>query len=206
MNPGVLINIIVGASAGIGAYLATRSLRKYGAGKVEELYQHLLNVGVKASLVEKTGTPDKSKRRFWPKNPIGTIKLAGRSIDSINVVGVATQYSANYYLDYIVNKLSFVITGKKRKVKMARKKTSTFRGKVNDIEWKGDELLSQVLNSDYQLKDRLLTFVESNKKVTVEIYPELKKGYVRIRTGYSLPTLALFETIDIIANHVSSEW
>ena len=189
----------------VGLPLAFRSLKKGGQNKVDELYQHLQGIGVKASVLEKDASQEKTKRkRSWGQRLVGTIKLTDYNIDSIDVIGVASQYGVNYYLDFLVNRPSFIGGRKKKKTKMSTKKSSLFKGKVVDIEWKGDDFLAQKLNFDYGLKDKLLQSDLSALKGGISIYYEPKRDYARIRTNYFLPTPDLFEATDIIANHVKS--
>ena len=189
----------------VGLPLAFRSLKKGGQNKVDELYQHLQGIGVKASVLEKDASQEKTKRkRSWGQRLVGTIKLTDYKIDSIDVIGVASQYGVNYYLDFLVNRPSFMGGSKKKKTKMSTKKSSLFKGKVVDIEWKGDDFLAQKLNFDYGLKDKLLQSDLSALKGGISIYYEPKRDYARIRTNYFLPTPDLFEATDIIANHVKS--
>ncbi len=197
--------ILFALSLAIGLPIALWKLRKGGQKKVEELCQHLQGIGVKASALEKgTGEERKGRKRFLGQGAVGTVKLAGMNIDSIDVVGVASQYGVNYYLDFLVNRPSFMGGSKKKKTKMNTKKSSLFKGKVVDIEWKGDDFLAQKLNFDYGLKDKLLQADLSALKGGISIYYEPKREYARIRTTYFLPTPDLFEATDMIANHVKS--
>ena len=88
---------------------------------------------------------------------------------------------------------------------MLRKKSSAIRGRVVDVEWKGDEYLSRGLNYDYRLKDRLLAASEE-LKWDIWVFPEPKHEYVRVRTAYLLPSSDLFEAMDIVAGHIKSGW
>ncbi len=197
--------ILFALSLAIGLPIALWKLRKGGQKKVEELYQHLQGIGVKASALEKGGGEErKGQKRSWGHRLVGTIKLTDYNINSINVIGVASQYGVNYYLDFLVNRPSFMGGSKKKKSKMSTKKSSLFKGKVIGIEWKGDDFLVQKLNFDYGLKDKLLQADLSALKGGISIYPEPKHQYARVRTGYFLPTPDLFEAIDIIANHIKS--
>ncbi len=189
----------------VGLPLAFRSLKKGGQKKVEELCQHLQGIGVKASALQKDISQEKMKQnRSWGQRLVGSITLADYNIDSINVIGVASQYGVNYYLDFLVNRPSYMGGSKKKKTKMSTKKSSLFKGKVVDIEWKGDDFLAQKLNFDYGLKAKLLQADLSALKGGISIYPEPKHEYARVRTNYFLPTPDLFGAIDIIANHVKS--
>lgn len=200
-----ILPILFALLLAVGLPLAFRSLKKGGQNKVDELYQHLQGIGVKASVLEKDASQKKTKRkRSWGQRLIGTIKLTDYNIDSINVIGVASQYGANYYLDFLVNRPSFMGGSKKKKTKMSTKKSSLFKGKVVDIEWKGDDFLAQKLNFDYGLKDKLLQADLSALKGGISIYYEPKHEYARIRTAYFLLPPDLFEGIDIIADHVRS--
>ena len=83
--------------------------------------------------------------------------------------------------------------------RMTRKKSSALWGNEVDIGWKGDDSLVHRLGMDYQLKDRLKY---SDFKGGITVSPELKSGYIRIRTSYFLPDREFFDTIDIIARHI----
>ena len=89
---------------------------------------------------------------------------------------------------------------------MVRKKNPAIWGRVVDIQWRGDDYLSQELNFDYQLKDRLLQVEPKELKGSIWIFPEPKYEYTRVRTNYSLPSSDLFEAVDIIAGHIKSGW
>lgn len=189
----------------VGLPVALWSMRKGGQTKVDELCQHLQGIGVKASAVEKEAGQDKMKqKRSWGQKLVGTIKLTDYNIDSINVIGVASQYGVNYYLDFLVKRPSFTGGSKKKKISMNTKKSSLFKGKVIDIEWKGDDFLAQKLNFDYGLKDKLIQADLSALKGGITIYPEPKHEYARIRTAYFLLAPDLLEALDTIANHVKS--
>ncbi len=87
---------------------------------------------------------------------------------------------------------------------MVRKKSPAIWGRVVDIEWKGADYLSQQLNLDYRLKDILLQTELKELKGNIEIFPEPKYEYAGVRTAYLLPSLDLFEAIDIIAKYIKS--
>jgi len=198
MNPGQILPIVLAMSTAVGLIVAARRLKKEGPQKEQELYRHLDGMGVKVSvpeeLVNQTTTGHK---RPWGQKPVGTIKLIGSNVDSIDVIGTASQYGINYYLDYLVRISGFFGT---------KKKTSFFGGMVADIEWKGDDSLAQRLNYDYQLKEKLLHMGPDALKGSIVAVPEVKHGYARLRTSYSLLTRTMFENIDTIARHIRSEW
>ena len=87
---------------------------------------------------------------------------------------------------------------------MVIKKASIFGGKVVDIAWKGDQYLSQKLNLDYELKHRILQTDLSKFKGTIQIIPETKYGYTRIKTDFNLPSPDMFYTIETVARYVKS--
>jgi hypothetical protein len=196
-----ILTIVFGLLLAIGLPLALRSLKKNGTNKLDEICQHLQGIGVEASALEGDTSQGKlGQRRSWGQKLVGTIKLTDRNIDSINVVGMATQYGVHYFLDYLVRCYSSIGRPKK-KTRMTRKRSSVLRGKIADIEWKGDDSLAQKLNLDSKLKYKLL---QAAHKGSIEIFPEPKYEYARIRTTYLLPTLDLLEAMDIIAEHIKS--
>jgi len=197
--------IIIGILAVIGLPLALRSRKKGGPKKVEELCQHLQGIGVKASKQEEVAIQEKAgEKRSRREKPIGVIRLADKNIDSINVIGVASQYGVHYFLDFVVRSPSLTGREKKKKTRMVRKRSSALWGKVIDIEWKGDDSLAQKLNFDYLLKDRLLQADLNVLKNSIWIIPEPEHEYARVRTNYFLPTPDLFDAIDNIARHIKS--
>jgi hypothetical protein len=195
-------SIVLGLSVTVGLLVAIRSRNKGGQKKVDELCQHLQGIGVKASEMERDISQGKlGQRRSWGQNLVGTIKLTDRNIDSINVVGVATQYGAQYFLDYLVRSGSPIGRRNRKKTRMTRKKSSVLRGRVIDIDWKGDASFARKLNFDYQLKQILL---QADPKISIEIFPGPKYDYARIKTTYLLPTPDFLESMDIIAKHINS--
>ncbi len=205
MNPGQFLPIVLAISTTVGLIVAARRLKKEGPQKAQELYRHLDAIGVEVSMPEEpVSQTTTGHKRPWGQKLVGTIKLIGSNVDSIDVIGTASQYGINYYLEYLVRISGFV--GPKKKTRMVKKKTSFFGGMVADIEWKGDDSLAQRLNYDYQLKEKLLHMGPDALKGSIVAMPEVKHGYARVRTSYSLPTRAVFENIDTIARHIRSEW
>jgi len=200
-----ILPIIIGILAVIGLPLAFRSRKKGGPKKVEELCQHLLGIGVKASKQEEVAIQEKAgEKRSRREKPIGVIKLADKNIDSINVIGVASQYGVHYFLDFVVRSPSLTGKENKKKTRMVRKRSSPIGGKVIDIEWKGDDSLARKLNLDYRLKDQLLQADINAFRGGIWIYPEPEHEYARVRTNYFLPAPDLFDAIDNIAKHIKS--
>ena len=195
-----VLGIIIAVLMFVGLPFVLRKRRKVGSQKREEFCQHLQEMGVKAYTVEAGGEQEKiGLKRFSSKKSVGIIELKDRNVDSINIIGVASQYGTRYFIDYLVKTPNIMGNRILKKTRLTRKKSSPLRGKVVAIEWKGDESLSQSLNFDYRLEDKLL---QSDLKGSSEIIPEPKHGYVRIRTAYTLPSLEAFEAINIVAKHV----
>jgi len=201
----ILTGIIAALVFAIGLPLALRKRKKGGSQNVEQLLHHLQEIGIKASLVEK-GVDEKKMGvgRSFMRSSVGVIEVAGRNIDYINVIGVASQYGVNYFLDYLVRNPGWSGKRRQKKTRMVRKKSPAILGRVVDIEWKGDDYLSQQLNLAYQLKDILLQTDFKKLKGNIAIFPEPKYEYARVRTAYLLPSLDLFEAIDIIARYIKS--
>ena len=201
----ILTSIITALVVVIGIPLALRKRKKSGPQNVEQLLHQLLEIGVKASLPEKGVAEEKvGMSRSFMRSSVGLIGIAGRNIDYINVIGIASQYGVNYFLDYLVRSPSQSGRRGQKKTRMVRKKSPVIWGRVVDIEWKGDVYLSQQLNLDYRLKDILLQTEAKELKGNIEIIPEPKCEYTRVRTAYLLPSSDLFEVIDIIAKYIKS--
>jgi len=201
----ILTGIITFLVLAIGLPLALRKRKKSGPQTIEQFLQHLQEIGIKASLAEKGIDEEKvGVGRSFMQRSEGVIKIEKRHIAYINVSSVASQYGVNYSLDYLIRSSSQSGRKKWKKIRMVRKKSPAIRGRVADIEWKGDDYLSQQLNLDYQLKDILLQTDFKKLKSKIEVFPEPKYGYARVRTSYFLPSLDLFEAIDIIARYIKS--
>ena len=199
----ILTGLIAALVFAIGLPLALRKRKKGGPQNVEQLLHHLQEIRVKASLIERGVDEEKvGVSRSFMQRSVGVIEIVGRNIDYMNVIGVASQYGVNYFLDYLVRSPSRL--GKRKKTRMVRKKSPAIWGRVVDIEWKGDDYLSQQLNLDYRLKDILLQTDFKKLKSNIEIFPESKYEYARVRTAYLLPSPDLFEAIDIIARYIKS--
>jgi len=204
-------NIIGGLIAAlvfaVGLPLALRKRKQTAPQKMGEFFEHLQKMGVKASLVEKDSAEGKiGTGRGSGQRSEGVIEIKERKIDYINVVSVASQYGVNYYLDFLARRPNWISQQKRKRTRMVKKKSSIIGGKIVDIQWKGDDHLSRELNLDYRLKDRLLQAEPSELKEGIQIYPEPKQEYSRVRTAYLLPSPDLFEAIDIIAGHVKAGW
>jgi len=200
-----ILSIIMAILVASGLPLALRSRKKAGPKKREELYQHLQEIGIEASLIEKGSDKEKiGLSRSSGQRSEGIIELEDRNIDFINVISVASQYGACYFLDYLVKCSNIMEERVFKKTRLTKKRSPALWGKVVDIEWKGDASLAQSLNFDYSLEDKLLEADANVFKESISILPEPKYGYVRIRTDYSLPSAEIFEAISSIARHIKS--
>jgi len=200
-----IISLIIALLVVIALPLALRRRKKASAQKREELYQHLKEIGVKASLVEEGNEREKiGLSRTSGQKSEGIIALQDKNIDSINIISAASQYGTNYFLDYLVKSSNITANRILKKTRLTVKKSSFLWGKVVAMEWKGDKSLAQSLNFDYRLKDRLLQRDIPGLKGSIGIFPEPKHGYTRIRTAYSPPSPEIFEALDIIARHIKS--
>lgn len=200
-----LIGIITAIVFMVLLPLVLRARKKAGSQKRDELLSHLQNLGVKASLEEKGALEEKVGTSLVQRSE-GLLKLEAKKIDYINVTGTSSQYGTNYFLDFLVKKPSSMSEKKRGRTRMVKKRSSGILGKVAGIEWKGDDYLSRELNFDFRLKDILLSASRSELKGGIQIYPEPKHQYARIRTTYFLPSLELFEAIETIAGHIRSGW
>ena len=201
-----IISVIVAAVAAIGLPLALKKRKKDSPQLVEQLLHHLHEIGVKVSLVEDGTEAQAGVRRSRAERAEGVIKLQGSQVDYIRVTSVTSQYGVKYFLDYLVVSPEYASRSQRRKTKLVRKKASGFRGKVVDIEWKGDDYLSQALNLDYRLKDKLLTDELDELRSGIWIIPEPKHEHVRVRTYYLLPSPGSLQAVEIIARHIKSGW
>ena len=201
----ILTGLIAALVLTIGLPLALRKRKKGGPQNVEQLLNHLQEIGVKASMAEgNNGEGKVGMSRSFMRKSEGIIKIEGKHIDYINVTSVASQYGVNYFLDYLVRSPNWSGKKRRKKTRMVRKKSPAIWGRVVDIEWKGDDYLSQQLNLDYRLKDILLQTDFKKLKSNIGIFPEPKYEYAKVRTVYLPPSPDLFEAIDIIAKYIKS--
>jgi len=200
-----IISLIIAILVVIAFPLAFRRRKKASIQKGEEFYQHLKEIGVKASLVEKGSDKEKiGLSRISGQKSEGIIALQDKNMDSINIISATSQYGTNYFLDYLVKSSNITANRILKKTRLTVKKSLFLWGKAVAMEWKGDKSLAQSLNFDYRLKDRLLQRDLNDLKGSIRIFPEPKHGYTRIRTAYSLPSPEIFGALDIIARHIKS--
>jgi len=207
MEWGNILGIITAIMVAVGLPLALRKRKKAGPQNVDELFYHLQGMGVKVSRLEAGAEEEKvGVSRGSGQRSEGVIKVEERNIDFISVSSTASQYGTQYSLHYLVNNPSRPDKRRWKRTRMVKKKNPAIWGRVVDIQWRGDDYLSQELNFDYQLKDRLLQVEPKELKGSIWIFPELKYEYARVRTNYCLPSFDLFEAVDIIAGHIKSGW
>jgi hypothetical protein len=205
MDLGDIIPGILALLATIGFSFALLGRKKGGQKKLNEFYQHLQMIGAKSAIIDNNSVEEKIKKPSWPNRSEGVIEVEDKDIDYINLISVTSQYSVQYFLDYIVMKIPRNMRGEAmKKTKMSRKKIASINGKKIDIKWKGDPFFSRRLNFDYELKNKLEQADPSFLKRTVWIIPEPKHEYTRIRTNYYLPIADIFEAINSIAYHIKS--
>ncbi len=199
---GILVFLLIAIALPL---IVRRRKKGGGAANIEELYQHLRGLGVEASLAkEGDRRAGIGLGRASGQESEGLIVLEDRSIDSINVVSVSTQYGKRYFIDYLVKSPN--ISGERmlKTTRLIRRKSPPIWGKVVAIDWKGDDSLTRCLNLDYSLEEKLLRADVNVLKGGIWIFPEPRYGYVRIRTDYSLPSAEIFGVIRSIARRVRS--
>ena len=200
-----IISIIMGILMLIALPLALRRRNKAGPLKREEICRHFQGMGIKIALWERGSDEEKiGLSRSSGQKSEGIIELKCRNIDLVNVSSVATQYGVRYFLDYLVKAPNIMEERKLKKTRMLRRRSPPLWGKVVALDWEGDNSLAQTLNLDYSLEDKLLTANINVFKGNIEIFPEPRHGYARIRTEFSLPSAEIFEAISNIARHIKS--
>jgi hypothetical protein len=201
-----IVSFIFALVMAISLSLAFRRRKKgEGTKKAEELCGRLRQIGMGVSLVEKGDDRQKiGLGRASGQKSEGLIELEDRNIDSINVVGVSSQYGVRYFIDYLVKGSNIMGERVLKKTRLTRKRSPPIWGKVVAIEWKGDDSLARSLNLDYSLEQKLLEVGPDAFKGNMWIFPEPKYGYARIRTDYSPPPATTFEAIDSVARHIKS--
>jgi len=199
---GALVAVLI---AIILPLIARRRKKEEATNKIEELYRRLRALGVEVFPVEKGDEREKiGLARASGQKSEGLMDLEDRNIDSINIVGISSQYGTRYFIDYLVRGSNIMGERVLKKTRLTRKKSPPLWGKIVAIDWKGDDALAQSLNLDYSLEDKLLKADANAFKGDIWILPEPKHGYARIRTDYVLPSAAIFEALSSIARHIKS--
>ena len=172
---------------------------------IEKLCNHLVRLGIDAKMVEKEALEDIGKTSLFTPfkgitRDLGSIRVIGKEIDVIQVNRYSDDWgAASYEIDYAVKGH---IKGKEESVKAKTelKTKGLIRKKVLDIRWTGGEI-AELLNEDQSLKELMLQEQLRN----IEINPDKKRPYVRIRTGArhgEFPAEKAFECYDKIAKHI----
>ena len=122
MDIDTLLTLGLALAAVAGVVVAVVARRKAGPEKVEEMRWHLETVGVDCVI----GTSADSNlsqigHSFFEKN-IGTLRVKGRSLEAINIVGVSSQYGTQYFLDFLVPVTPFGSVADQKKTRLVRKK------------------------------------------------------------------------------------
>jgi hypothetical protein len=199
---GALFAVLLGL---IIPLIVRRKKQEEATNKLEKLYLHLQMLGVEVSRVRKGDERETiGLARASGQKSEGLIQLEDRNIDYINVVSISSQYGTRYFIDYLVKGSNIITERALKKTRLTKKRSPPIGGKVVAIEWKGDDALTQSLNLDYSLEDKVLRADMKDFKGNIGIFPEPKHGYARVRTDYSLPSAEIFEAINNIARHVKS--
>lgn len=185
--------------------IANWAIKKY----IRDLCRHLELIGLKASIsVLKHHTyKDLWKHILFTEDDIeGTVKLEGSDIDEINFIYEwgDTPPGNLIHLYFLVRSVGPFNGDRPRKTEMKMKRNSFFGKKSVDVEWKGDINLAMKLNSDSTLRHKLLNAEYGFPYNYIEIFPELKSGYTRLRTKYFLPTVEQFDILETIAKIIKS--
>jgi len=205
MERGSIFSIVIGVSVIFGILLTLHSRKKDGARRREQLCQHLQKIGINAYAIQIGDIREKiGQKRSLGKKSMGIVELNDRNVDSINIIGISSQYGTNYFIDYLVKSANIIERRMLGKVKLIRRKNRPLWGKVTSVEWAGDKSLSQNLNFDYNLEGKLLSSEMKGLGKNIQIIPEPEYEYASIKTDYFLPSSEAFEAIDIIAKHIKS--
>jgi len=176
---------------------------KEGEKKKNSTSQNLLSLGIDFERIEKRDERiEFVKKLSWGQKAEGIFKIENRNIDYIFLISESNQYGANYSLDYIVQNAFNVREEPVRNTRMKLIKDSLMGRKAVDVLWKGDTYLSQKLNMDHALKDKLKNTGLKGLKLKLRIIPEKKHGYTRIKTNFISPSQDLISFIDSIAGHI----
>ncbi len=173
--------------------------------KISSHSQNLHRLGIEFEKIEKgDGSIEFIKKLSWGQKAEDIFKIKNKNIDFIFLISETSQYGVNYSLDYIIRNTFNVRDEPIRNTRMKLIKDSLIGGKTVDVLWKGDAYLSQKLNMDYALKDKLKNTGLRELKLSLKIIPEKKHGYTRIKTNFVSPSQDLLFFIDSIAGHIKT--
>jgi hypothetical protein len=193
---GVLVPVIIA----IGLPLALRKHKKQGPKQVERFYEQLRENGVNCSLVEEGNKSSKIRVSKWSGTKIlKSYEVVGKQYDHINLTFISTQYGVTYYIEFLVNSPNLGII----KPKKAQLKRTKRRNQSEEIVYKGEKSFTINLELDYQLE----TLLNRSEFVgVIEIIPETKHGYTRIRTPFVELTPEFLDVINTLARHIKSQF
>jgi hypothetical protein len=176
---------------------------KEGEKKKNNTSQNLLSLGIDFEKIEKGDERiEFVKKLSWGQKAEGIFKIENRNIDFIFLISESNQYGVNFSLDYIIQNSFNVREEPVRNTRMKLIKDSLMGRKSVGVLWKGDTYLSQKLNMDYALKDKLKNTGLKELKLKLRIIPEKKHGYTRIKTDFISPSQDLISFIDSVAGHI----
>jgi len=112
--------------------IARRRKKEEATNKIEELYRRLRALGVEVFPVEKGDEREKiGLARASGQKSEGLMDLEDRNIDSINVVGISSQYGTRYFIDYLVRGSNIMGERVLKKTRLTRKKSpNAFKGDI----------------------------------------------------------------------------
>jgi len=193
---GILVPVVIA----IGLPLALRKHKKQGPKQVEGFYEQLRENGVNCSLVEEGNKSSKIRVSKWSgTKTLKSYEVVGKQYDRINLTFISTQYGVTYYIEFLVNSPNLEIINPKK----AHLKRTKRRNQSEEIVYKGNKSFTINLELDYQLE----TLLNRSEFVgVIEIIPETKHGYTRIRTPFVELTPEFLDAINILARHIKSQF
>lgn len=164
----------------------------------DELYAHLLLLGIDVQLVRKHPLQKVSKGMWGGgRKSLGLVQVAGRNISYVNVIREAHETGSVYYLEYLVPLKDMPSSLCQAELDMCSAELET-----SNIEWRGGTLAER-LNDDPTLKESLLMEFGMNEPLKIEIYlePDYQCGMMETTRGnvLPLPSRSLFDCLDRIA-------
>lgn len=202
MDAGVIITIVLAFSGLIGLPIALWNLRKSGSRKVQELYEHLLAIGIKAYMIPEFAQNNRPKKFNFFQRVAGTIGLQKCQIEFIDVIGTAQQYGVNYSIHYLIYRPGLVTTEtRQRRTKLKKKGKPQAPLASAEYVWEGNDLIARKLNSHAETG---VAVQQEIFKGGIEILSESGDEYVKIKTEYILPDKNQFDIMEIIAKVLKS--
>jgi len=193
---GVLVPVIIA----IGLPFALRKRKKQGPTKVDGFYEQLRENGVNCSSLEEGAKSTKIGTSKWSgAKTLKSFDVVDKQYKWINLTAISSQYGTNYYIEFLVKSPNLCIINPKK----AHLKRTKRRNQSEEIVYKGDKSFTINLELDYQLE----TLLNRSEFVgVIEIIPEPKHGYTRIRTPFVELTPEFLDAINILARHIKSQF